>query len=57
MNAPRSWEVRDALRLKRGDRVVFLRVGEQVIVRKEKPGRLSETLQNQRPRKEGALQL
>jgi AbrB family looped-hinge helix DNA binding protein len=42
-------EIRDALRLKRGDRVVFLRVGEQVILRKAESGRLSETLQNQRP--------
>jgi AbrB family looped-hinge helix DNA binding protein len=37
-------EIRDALRLKRGDRVVFLRVDEQVILWKAKSGRLSETL-------------
>jgi AbrB family looped-hinge helix DNA binding protein len=50
-------EIRDSLGLKRGDRVVFLEADEQVILRKAKPGRLSEALQRQKPWKEGALQL
>jgi AbrB family looped-hinge helix DNA binding protein len=49
-------EIRDSLGLKRGDRVVFLEVGEQVVLRKAKSGKLSEALQEQKPWKEGALQ-
>jgi AbrB family looped-hinge helix DNA binding protein len=48
-------EIRDSLRLKKGDCVVFLEVDGQVILRKAKSERLSETLQNQKPWKAGAL--
>jgi len=48
--------IRDSLRLKKGDRVVFLEVDEQVILRKAKSERLSESLQNQKPWKLGAVQ-
>jgi AbrB family looped-hinge helix DNA binding protein len=50
-------EIRDALKLKKGDRVVFIDKDDQVILRKAKSERLSETLQNQEPWKEGALEL
>lgn len=50
-------EIRDSLKLKKGDRVVFLEVDEQVILRKAKTEMLSEALQNQKPWKDGALQL
>jgi AbrB family looped-hinge helix DNA binding protein len=49
-------EIRDSLKLKRGDRVVFLEAGGQVILRKAKSEKLSETLQNQKPWKGGAVQ-
>jgi AbrB family looped-hinge helix DNA binding protein len=49
-------EIRVALQLKRGDRVVFLEADNQVILRKAKPGRLSEILHNQKPWKTGALE-
>jgi AbrB family looped-hinge helix DNA binding protein len=42
-------EIRDALKLKKGDRVVFLDRDDQVILRKAKSERLSETLQGQKP--------
>jgi len=48
-------EIRDSLKLKKGDRVVFLEADETVILRKAKSGKLSETLQNQRPWKVSAL--
>jgi AbrB family looped-hinge helix DNA binding protein len=49
-------EIRDSLRLKKGDRVVFLEVDAQVILRKAKSEKLSEALQSQRPWKVGAFQ-
>jgi AbrB family looped-hinge helix DNA binding protein len=42
-------EIRDALKLKKGDRVVFLDRDDQVILRKAKSERLAETLQSQKP--------
>jgi AbrB family looped-hinge helix DNA binding protein len=48
--------IRDSLKLKKGDRVVFLEADEKVILRKAKSGKLSEALQNQRPWKASALQ-
>ena len=48
-------EIRDSLKLKKGDRVVFLEVDEHVVLRKAKSERLSETLRDQEPWKEGAL--
>ena len=48
-------EIRDSLKLKKGDRVVFLEVDEQVVLRKAKSEKLSEVLLNQNPWKEGAL--
>ncbi len=49
-------EIRDSLKLKKGDRVVFLEVGAQVVLRKAKSEKLSEALQGQRPWKTGAVQ-
>jgi AbrB family looped-hinge helix DNA binding protein len=49
-------EIRDSLRLKKGDRVVFLEVDAQVILRKAKSEKLSEALQSQKPWKVGAVQ-
>ena len=48
-------EIRDALKLKKGDRVVFLDKDDQVVLRKAKSERLSETLQNQKAWKTTAL--
>jgi AbrB family looped-hinge helix DNA binding protein len=50
-------EIRDTLKLKKGDRVVFLDRDNQIILRKAKTERLSETLQDQKPWKVGALDL
>jgi len=50
-------EIRDSLKLKKGDRVIFLEAEDKVIIRKAKSEKLSETLQDQRPWKEGSLQL
>jgi AbrB family looped-hinge helix DNA binding protein len=47
--------IRDALKLKKGDRVVFLDRDDQVIIRKAKSKRLSEVLENQKPWKVKAL--
>jgi len=49
-------EIRDSLMLKKGDRVAFLEVDGQVVLRKAKSGKLSEALQNQKPKKVSALQ-
>jgi AbrB family looped-hinge helix DNA binding protein len=49
-------EIRDSLRLKKGDRVVFLEVGPQVVLRKAKSEKLSEALMNQKPWRTGSLQ-
>ncbi|MGH9919652.1 MAG: AbrB/MazE/SpoVT family DNA-binding domain-containing protein [Nitrososphaerales archaeon] len=49
-------EIRDSLKLKKGDHVVFLKADEQVILRKAKSEKLSEALQSQKPWKTGALQ-
>ena len=49
-------EIRDSLKLKKGDRVVFLEADEKVIIRKAKSEKLSETLKNQKPWSEGSLQ-
>ena len=50
-------EIRDSLKLKRGDRMVFLEVDGQVVIRKAKSDKLSESLQNQKAWKVGAIQL
>ena len=50
-------EIRDFMGLKRGDRVIFVEVDEQVVLRKAKSGKLSEALQRQKPWKDGAVQL
>jgi AbrB family looped-hinge helix DNA binding protein len=50
-------EIRDTLKLKKGDRVVFLDRDNQIILRKAKTQRLSETLQGQKPRNVSALDL
>jgi AbrB family looped-hinge helix DNA binding protein len=47
--------IRDALGLSKGDRVVFLNKGDQVILRKVKSEMLSEKLQGQRPWKVGGV--
>jgi AbrB family looped-hinge helix DNA binding protein len=49
-------EIRDALKLKKGDRVVFLDKDDQVVLRKAKSERLSETLQSQKAWKTTALE-
>ncbi len=49
--------IRNALKLKRGDLVVFLDRDSEVVLRKAKPGRLSEVLQGQKPWTVGALEL
>jgi AbrB family looped-hinge helix DNA binding protein len=49
-------EIRDSLKLKKGDRVVFLEADQQVILRKAKSEKLSEALQSQKPWKAGARQ-
>jgi len=48
-------EIRDTLKLKKGDRVVFLDKDDQVVLRRAKSERLSETLQNQKAWKTTAL--
>ncbi len=50
-------EIRNALKLKRGDLVVFLDRDSEVVLRKAKSGRLSEILQDQKPWTVGALGL
>jgi len=50
-------EIRETLKLKKGDRVVFLERDNQVIIRKSKTERLSDTLQNQKPWETSALDL
>lgn len=50
-------EIRESLKLKKGDRVVFLEADDKVIIRKAKSEKLSETFQEQRPWKEGSVQL
>jgi AbrB family looped-hinge helix DNA binding protein len=47
--------IRDTLKLGRGDRVVFLDRESEVVLRKAKPERLSEILQDQKPWKDNAL--
>jgi AbrB family looped-hinge helix DNA binding protein len=42
-------EIREMLKLKKGDRVVFLGRDNQIIIRKAKTEKLSDTLQNQKP--------
>jgi len=49
-------QIRDALNLKKGDRVVFLDQDRQVILRKAKAEKLSEILQNQEPWKGNAVE-
>lgn len=49
-------EIRNSLKLKKGDRVVFLEADDKVIIRKAKSEKLSETLQDHRPWIEGSLQ-
>jgi AbrB family looped-hinge helix DNA binding protein len=49
--------IRTTLKLKRGDRVVFLDRDSEVILRKAKSERLSEILDNQKPWTVGAIEL
>jgi AbrB family looped-hinge helix DNA binding protein len=42
-------EIRDAMGLKKGDKVVFLDKDNQIIIRKARSGRLSEILLHQKP--------
>lgn len=50
-------QIRDALNIKKGDRVVFLDQDRQVILRKAKTEKLSEVLQNQEPWKGNAVEI
>ena len=49
-------EMRDILGLKAGDKVVFIDQNDQFVVRKARTGKLSQTLENQKPWKAGALE-
>ncbi|HYB04304.1 MAG TPA: AbrB/MazE/SpoVT family DNA-binding domain-containing protein [Nitrososphaerales archaeon] len=49
-------EIRDALQLKAGDKVVFIERANEILVRKAKTKRLSEILENQKPWKWGSLE-
>ena len=50
-------QIRDSLKLKKGDRVVFLDKDRQVVLRKAKAERLSEMLQDQAPWEGTALKI
>jgi len=49
-------EIREALGLKAGDKVVFISKGEQVFIRKAQLKRLSQTLEKQKPWKASSLE-
>jgi len=49
-------EMRDILGLKAGDKVVFIDQNDQFVVRKARTGKLSQTLENQKPWKAEALE-
>ena len=42
-------EMRDILGLKAGDKVVFIDQNDQFVMRKARTGKLSQTLENQKP--------
>ncbi len=48
-------EIREALELKPGDKVVFIEKGEEVTIRRSRMKRLSQILESQRPWKESGL--
>ncbi len=50
-------EIREAFGLKAGDKVVFISKGDQVLIRKAKLKRLSQTLENQKPWATSSLEL
>jgi len=47
-------EMRDILGLKAGDKVVFIDQNDQFVMRKARTGKLSQTLENQKPWKADA---
>jgi len=49
-------EMRDILGLKAGDKVVFIDQNDHFVVRKARTGKLSQTLENQKPWKADALE-
>ncbi len=49
-------EIRDALDLKPGDKVVFLEKGEEISIRRSKMKKLSQVLEAQRPWRESGLE-
>ena len=49
-------EIRDALQLKAGDKVVFLERDDEIVVHKAKTLKLSEILESQKPWKESSLE-
>jgi len=49
-------EIRDILGLKAGDKVVFIDQNDQFVVRKARTGKLSQTLEYQKPWKVNALE-
>ena len=49
-------EMRDILGLKAGDKVVFIDQNDQFVMRKARTGKLSQTLENQKPWKADALE-
>ncbi|TLX95305.1 MAG: AbrB/MazE/SpoVT family DNA-binding domain-containing protein [Thaumarchaeota archaeon] len=49
-------EMRDILGLKAGDKVVFIDQNDQFVMRKARTGKLSQTLENQKPWKAEALE-
>jgi len=49
-------EMRDILELKAGDKVVFIDQNDQFVMRKARTGKLSQTLENQKPWKAEALE-
>ncbi|MCL4518365.1 MAG: AbrB/MazE/SpoVT family DNA-binding domain-containing protein [Thaumarchaeota archaeon] len=49
-------EIRDALQLKAGDKVVFVERDDEIVVHKAKAKRLSEVLEGHKPWKESSLE-
>jgi AbrB family looped-hinge helix DNA binding protein len=49
-------EIRDALQLKTGDKVVFIARDKEIVVHTAKRKKLSETLENQKPWKSSGLE-
>ena len=49
-------EIRDALQLKAGDKVVFIERGREIFIHKAKTKKLSEILESQKPWKVSSLE-